>query len=95
MIKNYEAVKGIYEALQVLNDDSVIQRNPSKAAAAFDKLFVNCRHIAKLALPPPFDSTIGEFLEGFETFFSNMEKIMNPQTNPQHRDNWNAINNPG
>lgn len=75
--KNYEALNQIYEAMKVLKDEQVIYQNPAAAAAAFDKLFLGFGTFAK-KFPPPFDSTVGEFLYelGSSGFFGNMAQVM-------------------
>ncbi|HXF42993.1 MAG TPA: hypothetical protein VNK26_04570 [Pyrinomonadaceae bacterium] len=75
--KDVMALVQIHAAIKVLQDDQVIYKDPQKAAAAFDDLFMGFGKIAK-HFPPPFDSTIGELLEqcGTLRFFSNMEQVM-------------------
>lgn len=75
--KDVMAVIQIYDAIKVLKDDQIIYKNPEKAAAAFDELFIGFGKLAK-RFPPPFDSTIGELLEqcGTLRFFSTMQNVM-------------------
>lgn len=75
--KNYEALNQIYEAMKILKDERIIYTNPAAAAGAFDKLFIGFGTFAK-NFPPPFDSTVGEFLFelGNSGFFGNMNQMM-------------------
>jgi hypothetical protein len=75
--KNYEALNQIYQAMDVLLQNGIIENNPKAAAAAFDKLFMGFGTLAK-KFPPPFDSTVGEFLYelGGSGFFGNMATTM-------------------
>lgn len=80
---NYEALKQIYNAMKVLKEDQIIIEKPAAAAEAFDKLFLGFGTLAK-NFPPPFDSTVGEFLFelGSANFFSNMnERMFGKNTN--------------
>lgn len=77
------AVIQIHEAIQVSKDKQNIYKNPEKAAADFDDLFMGFGKPAK-KFPPPFDSTIGELREqcGTLRFFSNMQNAMaDPNSN--------------
>lgn len=90
--KDYEALKQIYEAMKVLRDDQVIYQNPAAAAAAFDQLFMGFGSLAQ-KFPPPFDSTVGEFLYelGKSGFFGNMSRALNPMTRESGRGQWSQI----
>jgi hypothetical protein len=90
--KNYEALKQIYEAMKVLENEQVIYNDPAAAAAAFDKMFIGFGTLAK-QFPPPFDSTVGEFLYelGTSGFFGNMQTAFNPATRPAYRSQWSQI----
>ena len=75
--KNYDALKQVYEAMKVLQDDQIIYSRPRDAAAAFDKLFMGFGTLAQ-NFPPPFDQTVGDFLYelGSSGFFGNMQQVM-------------------
>lgn len=90
--KNYEALKQIYEAMKVLKDDQIIYQDPAAAAAAFDKLFLGFGTLAQ-NFPPPFDSTVGEFLTelGKSGFFGNLKRALDPEARPMGRGQWSQI----
>lgn len=75
--KDIKAVQQIWAAVQVLKDENILYNDPAAAAAAFDGMFEGFGKLAK-HFPPPFDTTIGEFLEqcGGLKFFSNMNRVM-------------------
>lgn len=75
--KDIKAVQQIWAAVVVLKDENILYNDPAAAAAAFDGMFQGFGKLAK-HFPPPFDSTIGTFLEqcGELKFFSNMNRVM-------------------
>lgn len=90
--KNYEALNQIYQAMKVLKDDQVIYNDPVAAAAAFDKMFIGFGTLSK-NFPPPFDSTVGEFLYelGTSGFFGNVSRALNPEMRESGRGQWSQI----
>jgi hypothetical protein len=79
-----DAVGKIHDAIVVLSDDRVIEKNPQAAADAFDSLFNGigrlCRH-----LPPPADEW-GEFFSQFNLFGNMQRKVFAPY----FQRAWNA-----
>lgn len=75
----------IADAVKVLNDPNVIQHRPLEAAKAFDTLFQGIGMICK-RLPSP----AREWAMFFENFnlFSGLAPLLDPETNPYHKENW-------
>lgn len=81
--KDVKALKQIYDAMSALENQQIFINDPAAAAKAFDQLFMGFGTLAK-KFPPPFDSTIGEFLYecGKTGFFGAMnEKMFGEDTN--------------
>ncbi len=76
---NLRAVGKIHSAIQVLNQDGVIQKDPEAAAKAFGQLFVGFGRLAHY-LPPPANA-YAQILEGCGDFFVNIRR----QWDPEHR----------
>jgi len=73
---NLRAVSRIHSAIQVLNQEGVIQNDPEAAAKAFGQLFVGFGRLAHY-LPPPANE-YAAILENCGDFFDNMRKKLDP-----------------
>lgn len=72
-----KAVGQIHEAIKVLNQDDMIQKDPDGAALAFGKLFAGFGRLAN-HLPPPANA-YAQILEGCGDFFYNMRQKLDPE----------------
>jgi hypothetical protein len=78
----------IMDAVEILKDDRVIYDNPLGAAKAFDNLFQGFGKLCK-RLPYPANQWAA-FFEGFD-LFSQLAPILIPETNPQHKEQWQLM----
>lgn len=75
--KDINALKRIHEGIKVLSNESVIYKDPEKAAEAFGNIFGGFGRLASY-LPPPADS-YGQILEeAGNGFFGNVSKAIIP-----------------
>jgi hypothetical protein len=76
---DYNSLKGLYDAWGAINQNS----SPEENARAYGKLFKHAGAVGRY-LPPPLNS-YAEFLGGFENFFVDMKRAMDPMTRPNGR----------
>lgn len=70
----YNAVTQMYSALKDITPET-IRRDPQRAALAFGQVFAGAGQLASYV---PGLSVYADFLQGFEFFFADMQKLMDP-----------------
>lgn len=82
-----KALTEIHEAIKVLNQDGIIQKDGEAAALAFGKLFGGFGRLAK-HLPPPANAYASILENCGGAFFNSMRKQLNPEERwkPQFRE---------
>ena len=84
------ALTKIHDAMKVLNQDGIIQRDPNAAAEAFGDLFSGFGRLAH-HLPPPANA-YAQIIEGCSAdFFKGFVQAGNPETRASQRDMWKQV----
>lgn len=76
---DYNSLKGVYDAWSQIQSNGSAEDN----ARAYGKLFKHAGAVGRY-LPPPLNS-YADFLGGFENFFVDMKRAIDPMTRPNGR----------
>ena len=76
---DYNSLKGVYDAWSQIQSNGLAEDN----ARAYGKLFKHAGAVGRY-LPPPLNS-YADFLGGFENFFVDMKRAIDPMTRPNGR----------